>query len=157
MPTGSTSIHHVFTFLVLCWLSSVQAFLPSRAPSPLLTSGAGRLQHRITTSTASLYPSRPLTTFHSSVQHRLRGQPLYGIFGLGTPELVVIALVAGIVLGPDKIVDLARGVGKAAGELKAVPQEFEKGLKSGEDAAVQTKADLAKEAKAKAEAGAKKE
>jgi len=74
MPTGSTSIHQVFTFLVLCWLSSVQAFLPSRAPSPLLTSGAGRLQHRITTSTASLYPSRPLTTFHSSIQHRLRGK-----------------------------------------------------------------------------------
>ena len=26
------------------------------------------------------------------------GRPLYGIFGLGTPELVIIALVAGIVL-----------------------------------------------------------
>lgn len=31
--------------------------------------------------------------------------------------------------------DLARGVGRAAGELKAVPQEFEKGMKTGEDAA----------------------
>ena len=35
--------------------------------------------------------------------------------------------------------DLARGVGKAAGELKAVPQEFEKGLKTGEEAAAKTK------------------
>lgn len=52
--------------------------------------------------------------------------------------------------GPDKIVDLARGVGKAAGELKAVPQEFEKGLKSGEEAAAKTKEELAKK-KAEAE------
>ena len=57
--------------------------------------------------------------------------PLYGLFGLGTPEIVVICVVAGVVLGPDKLVDLARGFGKAAGELKAVPQEFEKGLNEG--------------------------
>ena len=36
---------------------------------------------------------------HQSSLHTGRGlAPLYGIFGLGTPELVVIALVAGIVL-----------------------------------------------------------
>ncbi len=51
---------------------------------------------------------------------------------------------AGTQQGPDKIVDLARGVGKAAGELKAVPQEFESGLKSGEEAAIKTKQELAK-------------
>ena len=44
---------------------------------------------------------------------------------------MVICVVAGVVLGPDKLVDLARGFGKAAGELKAVPQEFEKGLNEG--------------------------
>jgi hypothetical protein len=33
-------------------------------------------------------------------------------------------------------------VGKAAGELKSVPQEFEKGLKTGEEAASKAKADL---------------
>jgi Sec-independent protein translocase protein TatA len=36
-------------------------------------------------------------------------------------------------------VDLARGVGRAAGELKAVPQEFEKGLQKGEEAALKAK------------------
>lgn len=46
--------------------------------------------------------------------------------------------------GPDKLVGLARGVGKAAGELKAVPQEFEKGLKTGEEAAKKAKATKAK-------------
>jgi len=54
-------------------------------------------------------------------------------------------------------VDLARGVGKAAGELKAVPQEFEKGLKTGEEAAIKTKAELAKEAEEKESVGVKKE
>jgi hypothetical protein len=45
-------------------------------------------------------------------------------------------------------VGLARGVGKAAGELKAVPQEFEKGLKTGEDAAKKAKASKTEKATA---------
>ncbi|GAB5035208.1 tha4 hcf106 protein [Nannochloropsis oceanica] len=138
----------ILALLVLLFGACADAFLPS-ITRPASTTTARRLQPHTPSSASSLLVTRPQSSPLSSLQQRSRGQPLYGIFGLGTPELVVIALVAGIVLGPDKIVDLARGVGKAAGELKAVPQEFEKGLKTGEEAAVKTKADLARESKEK--------
>ncbi len=45
-----------------------------------------------------------------------------GLFGLGGPELVVIIVVAGLVLGPDKLASIAKGAGRVAGELKEVPK-----------------------------------
>ena len=57
-----------------------------------------------------------------------------GLFGLGTPELMVIAGVALVILGPDKVKDLAKEVGKASAELKQVPEEFAKGMEAGADA-----------------------
>ena len=54
-----------------------------------------------------------------------------GLFGLGTPELVVIAGVALLVLGPDQVKKLAKDVGKISAELKQVPEEFNKGVDIG--------------------------
>ena len=64
-----------------------------------------------------------------------------GLFGLGGPEIAVIAVVAGLVLGPEKLSGLARDFGKVAGELKDVPKEFQEGLSEG-DAANQAQKEL---------------
>ncbi len=45
-----------------------------------------------------------------------------GLFGLGGPELAVIIVVVGLVLGPDKLASVAKGAGRMAGELKEVPK-----------------------------------
>ena len=40
------------------------------------------------------------------------------IFGLGTPELVLIAFVLLLFFGKDKLPDLARGIGESVRELR---------------------------------------
>ena len=42
------------------------------------------------------------------------------MFGIGTPELLVILVVALIVLGPERLPEVARAVGKALAELRRV-------------------------------------
>lgn len=58
-----------------------------------------------------------------------------GLFGLGVPELAVIAIAAAFLLGPQKLAELGKDAGKIAGELKEVPKEFQKGLAEGESQA----------------------
>lgn len=57
--------------------------------------------------------------------------PQMGLFGLGTPEIAVIAGIALLVLGPDQVKKLAKDVGKVSAELKQVPEEFNKGIEVG--------------------------
>lgn len=40
------------------------------------------------------------------------------MFGIGTPELVIICIVALIVLGPKRLPEVARGIGKALADLR---------------------------------------
>ena len=40
------------------------------------------------------------------------------MFGIGTPELLVILVVALIVLGPERLPEIARALGKAMAELR---------------------------------------
>lgn len=54
------------------------------------------------------------------------------LFGLGAPELAIIAIAAAFLLGPQKLAELGKDAGKIAGELKEVPKEFQKGMKEGE-------------------------
>ena len=99
--------------------SSADAFTlpPPRAPAPLLARAAAPLR-------APPAPAR------ADVPVQM------GLFGLGTPELVVIAGVALVILGPDKVKDLAKEVGKASAELKQVPEEFAKGMEAGAEESV---------------------
>ena len=55
-----------------------------------------------------------------------------GLFGLGAPELGVIAIAAAFLLGPQKLAELGKDAGKIAGELKEVPKEFQAGMAEGE-------------------------
>jgi len=46
------------------------------------------------------------------------------MLGIGMPELIVIAVIALIVIGPEKLPGLARTLGRIFGELKKATNEF---------------------------------
>lgn len=64
-------------------------------------------------------------------------------FGLGLPEIGVILIAGVVLLGPDKLGEMARSSGKMAAELKdefkdvpeelkKIPEEFKQGMEEGE-------------------------
>ncbi len=46
------------------------------------------------------------------------------MFGIGMPEMILILAVALIVIGPKKLPDLARSLGRALGEFKKATREL---------------------------------
>lgn len=55
-------------------------------------------------------------------------------FGIGLPELVLILLLAGLVMGPQRIRQFARIFGKVTAQLQRVSREFARQLNSELDA-----------------------
>jgi sec-independent protein translocase protein TatA len=121
--------------VVLLLLSTVQGFLLHGPPS------SKSLTQQSPRPALLGEPIAPrgieLTARQSSLRLNTR---LHGLFGLGVPELVVIAIAAAFILGPQKLAELGKDAGKIAGELKEVPKEFQKGLAEGEMSAKQMKA-----------------
>ena len=55
------------------------------------------------------------------------------MFNIGGGEFLVIAIIALIVLGPQRLPDAARQIGKAMGELRRLSSGFQSELKSAFD------------------------
>lgn len=55
------------------------------------------------------------------------------MFGIGLPELIIIMVIALIVIGPSKLPDLARALGKGMAEFRKATQEIKESLDMDED------------------------
>lgn len=52
------------------------------------------------------------------------------MFGLGTPELIVILVIALLVFGPSKLPDLGKALGRSIAEFKKASEDFKESVEA---------------------------
>lgn len=89
-------------------------------------------------------------------QQQQRGVLCQGLFGLGLPEIAVIAGVTALIFGPSKLPELGKGLGKTVKSFQTAAKEFKTELEQAASEGDGDAAAAAKDAAAK-EAASKKE
>ena len=79
-------------------------------------------------SPAASLPLAPVLQSTRAVAATRATTPSMGLFGLGWAEIGVIGVVALFIVGPDKLVPLAKDLGKSASSLKEVTDSFAEGM-----------------------------
>ncbi|CAK8544779.1 unnamed protein product [Lathyrus sativus] len=92
-------------------------------------------KHLAFSSSSSLYSTSRVSITPRKQFRRNNGFTCNALFGLGVPELVVIAGVAAIVFGPKKLPEVGRSIGKTVKSFQQAAKEFESELKKEPDSA----------------------
>jgi sec-independent protein translocase protein TatB len=95
----------------------------------------------ISISTSSRHGALRKPSFFSFSQPLRLAQGTF-MFGIGLPEMILILALALIVVGPDKLPDLARSVAKGVMELKKTAEALKKNLSEEGNPLNDIKADL---------------